>query len=69
MDILSLTPALENFNTYSASSAEPGSLAYSISTELLSNQLDLVDEMGAAMIQMMEHSVTPNLGSNIDLYI
>ena len=70
MDIGSMTPALDTLNAYDAdSSVSPASLAYAVSTELLSQQLDMTQEMGAAMIQMMERSVTPELGGTIDVYI
>lgn len=29
----------------------------------------MTQEMGTAMVQMMERSVTPGLGGNIDVYI
>ncbi len=70
MDIGSITPALDTLSAYDAdSSVSPVSLAYAVSTELLSQQLDMTQEMGAAMIQMMERSVTPELGGTIDVYI
>ena len=70
MDIGSITPALDTLSAYDAdSSVSLVSLAYAVSTELLSQQLDMTQEMGAAMIQMMERSVTPELGGTIDVYI
>lgn len=36
---------------------------------MLSKQLDTVDAMGDSMIKMMEQSVTPHLGANIDISI
>ena len=46
-----------------------GSLAYAVGTAVLSQSLDLTQQMGASMIQMMEHSVNPELGGNIDMYV
>ncbi len=40
-----------------------------IDTKMLSNALDMAEESGAAMIKMMEQSVNPNLGQNIDLRV
>lgn len=40
-----------------------------ISTALLSKSLDTVEEMGDGMIKMMEQSVYPNLGQNIDVLV
>ena len=36
---------------------------------VLAKNLDTVEEMGDAMTKMMEQSVNPNLGANIDLTI
>ena len=38
-----------------------------VSTAMMSKSLDTVDTLGDSMIQMMEQSVTPNVGSNIDI--
>jgi len=58
------------FNTCSSSSSvSSGSLAYAVGTAVLSQSLDLTQQMGASMIQMMEHSVNPELGGNIDMYV
>ena len=65
MDISGMTPALSALQSYDSQT----SLSYAVSTELLSQQLDMTQEMGTAMVQMMERSVTPGLGGNIDVYI
>lgn len=36
---------------------------------LLSKNLDTVEKMGDSMIKMMERSVYPNLGQNIDVTV
>ncbi len=38
-----------------------------VGTALLSNALDVQESQGAATINMMERSVNPDLGANIDL--
>lgn len=38
-----------------------------VGTALLSNALDIQESQGAATVKMMERSVTPELGANIDL--
>ena len=59
MDISGMTPALSALQSYDAgSSVSQTSLSYAVSTELLSQQLDMTQEMGTAMVQMMERSVT-----------
>ena len=36
---------------------------------MLSKNLDLIETMGDGMVKMMEQSVTPHLGANIDISI
>ncbi|MEE0959936.1 MAG: YjfB family protein [Lachnospiraceae bacterium] len=36
---------------------------------MLSKSLDTLEETGDNMVKMMEQSVTPNLGQNIDVYV
>ena len=70
MDIANLDTALSTLTAYDASSpVSQGSLAYAVGAAVLGQSLDLTQEMGAAMIQMMEQSVTPAVGGNIDIYI
>lgn len=70
MDIANLDTALSTLTAYDASSSvSQGSLAYAVSTAVLGQSLDLTAQMGDAMIQMMEHSVTPELGGNIDVRV
>lgn len=38
-----------------------------ISAAVLGKSLDTVEDMGDGMIKMMEQSVYPNLGQNIDI--
>lgn len=40
-----------------------------VGTAVLSMNLDVIDEMGDAMIKMMEQSVTPHLGTNVDISV
>lgn len=70
MDFSSIDMALSTISAYDASSSvSSASLAYAVGTEILSQSLDMTQVMGASMIQMMERSVTPELGGNIDVYI
>lgn len=70
MDFSNIDLALSTLTAYdAASSVSSASLAYAVGTEILSQSLDMTQEMGASMIQMMERSVTPELGGNIDIYI
>lgn len=63
MDIAGLSTILANSNIQSQ-----------VGTALLSNALDVSEELGAGMVQMidaaaMELSVNPHLGANIDMRI
>ena len=69
MDFSTVDMALGTLSAYDASSVSQGSLAYAVGAAVLGQSLDLTQEMGASMIQMMEHSVTPELGGTIDVYI
>lgn len=70
MDFSNIDLALGTLTAYDASSSvSSASLAYAVGTEILSQSLDMTQEMGASMIQMMERSVTPELGGNIDIYV
>lgn len=40
-----------------------------VSIAVLSKTLDTVEESGELMIQMMEQSVNPHLGANIDVRV
>lgn len=58
MDIASLSTALSM-----------SQVNHDVGTALLSKQLDVAEVMGDSMIKMMEQSITPHLGANIDISI
>ena len=58
MDIAGLSMALSSV-----------SVSNDVSTAILSMSLDNYQEMGEEMTKMMEKSVTPQLGQNIDLRV
>lgn len=58
MDIAQLSSALAMQNTSTA-----------IGTAVLSMSLDTVEKAGDGIVKMMELSVNPGLGSNIDISI
>ena len=70
MDLANVSSALSTLSTYdSMSSVSQGSLAYAVGTAVLGKQLEMNEALNTSMIQMMEQSVTPHLGSNIDTYV
>lgn len=38
-----------------------------VAASLLSKQLDVTEQLGEGMIKMMEQSVNPELGQNVDI--
>lgn len=58
MDIASLSTALSTTQ-----------LQNDVGVLMLSKQLDTVEVMSDSMIKMLEQSVNPNLGANIDISI
>ena len=69
MDFSTVDMALDTLSAYDVSSVSQGSLAYAVGTSVLGQSLDLTQAMGASMVQMMERSVTPELGGSIDIYL
>lgn len=56
MDITALSSSLASVST-----------GNDISTLLLSKSLDTFEEQGMGMVKMMEQSVNPSVGANIDV--
>ena len=67
MDIAALTSALSAVQSYG--SVSTGSLAQAVSIKMLDNTMELNESMNAQLISMMEQSVNPNLGGNIDIRV
>ena len=58
MDIASLSTEMSTQN-----------ILNDVSVAMLSKSLDTVEDMGDGMVKIMESSVTPYLGQNIDYYV
>ena len=58
MDIASLSTAMSTQN-----------ILNDVGVAMLSKSLDTVEDMGDGMVKIMESSVTPHLGQNIDYYV
>lgn len=70
IDIAGLDAALSTVQSYdSSSSVSTGSLAYAVGVKMLDQSMEMNEAMNQQMVQMMENSVTPNLGGNIDTYV
>ena len=58
MDIASLSTAMSTQN-----------ILNDVSVAMLSKSLDTVEDMGDGIVKIMESSVSPYLGLNIDYYV
>lgn len=64
MDFSGMNAALSAVN-----STSPSSVAGLTSMKMLSNTIDASEQMGTELVKMMENSVTPYIGGNIDLSV
>lgn len=70
MDITGVSSALSILSSYNiGSSSGISSLPEMVSVAMLDKTMELNQQLNTEMIQAMEHSVTPHLGGNIDLYV
>lgn len=70
MDLTSIDASLSTLTGYDAtSSVSTGSLAYAVGLSMLDMNMELMETMNQQMLQAMEHSVMPHLGSSIDVYV
>ena len=67
MDIAAVSSALSAVGSYGITSM--GSVPQTVSVEMLDNAMEANEAMSSQMIKMMEQSVTPNLGGNIDIRV
>ena len=67
MDIAAVSSALSAVQSYGTYST--GSLAQAVSIKMLDNTMEMSESINAQLVSMMEQSVAPNLGGNIDIRI
>ena len=67
MDIAAVSSALSAVQSYGAYST--GSLAQAVSIKMLDNTMEMSEAMNAQLVSMMEQSVNPNVGGNVDIRI
>lgn len=67
MDIAAVSSALSVVNSYGVYAT--GSLAQTVSVEMLDQTMEMNEAMNSQLIQLMEQSVTPHLGGNIDIRV
>jgi len=64
MDITAVSSALS-----AVSSSSAGTLAEAVSVKMLDQAMEMNEAMNSQLITLMEQSVTPHLGGNIDVRI
>ena len=70
MDIANVSSALNTVSSYNiGTSVGAVSLPEGVSVAVLDMTMELNAQLNAQMTQLLEHSVTPHLGGNIDVYI
>ena len=65
MEISSVSSALSAVSSYGTASI--GSVAQAVSVEMLDQAMELSEAVNSQLISLMEQSVTPHLGGNIDI--
>lgn len=70
MDIANVSSALNTVSSYNiGTSVSAVSLPEMVGVAMLDMTMELNEQLNAQMIKMMEQSVTPHLGGNIDVRI
>lgn len=70
MDIANVSSALNTVSSYNiGTSVGAITLPEAVSVAVLDMTMELNEQLNTQMTKMMEHSVTPHLGSNVDMYI
>lgn len=67
MEIGAVSSALSAVNSYGTSSI--GSVAQAVSVEMLDQAMEMNEAMNSQLVSLMEQSVTPYLGGNIDILV
>ena len=67
MDIAAVSSALSVVQSYGPYAA--GSLSQAVSIKMLDNTMEMSEAMNAQLVSMMEQSVNPNVGGNLDIRI
>ncbi len=65
MDLMNIGSALSAVKA----APSPASLTGAVSMKMLDNTLDMNEQMNAGMVKMMENSVTPHIGGNLDVSV
>lgn len=70
MDIANVSSALSAVSSYNIGTSVSGTtLSEVVSVAMLDMSMELNEQLNAQMVKMMEQSVTPHLGGNIDIRI
>ena len=70
MDIANVSSALNMVSSYNiGTSVSATTLTEVVGIKMLDMSMEMNEQLNASMVKMMEQSVTPHLGGNIDVYI
>lgn len=70
MDIANVSSALNTVSSYNiGTSVSATTLPEVVGVAMLDMSMELNEQLNASMLKMMEQSVTPHLGGNIDIRI
>ena len=70
MDIANVGFALNTVSSYNIGTSVSGiSLQEVVGVAMLDKTMELNEQLNTQMLQALEHSVTPHLGNNIDVYV
>lgn len=67
MEIAAVSSALSAVNSYAPT--QMGSVAQAVSVEMLDQAMDMNEAMNSQLISLMEQSVNPHIGGNIDFRV
>lgn len=67
MEIAAVSSALSAVQSYGPSMT--GSISQAVSIKMLDQTMEMNEAMNSQLISLMEQSVTPHLGGNIDLRV
>lgn len=67
MEIAAVSSALSAVQSYGPTSI--GSVAQTVSVKMLDQAMEMNEAMNSQLISLMEQSVNPNLGANIDIRV
>lgn len=69
MGVAGVDAALHTLSSYDVSGVDAQSTAYAVGVKMLDKTMEQDQIMSLKLLQTMEQSVTPGLGTNIDIFV